>query len=558
MYSRSRNHFYAPHGAFYNYGYTPSPTEVPVYCDPRQQYVPSSPYVYARPSEMDALEYEEQQLLYQQAQILAKRRQLAEDRRRYQLQQQVEQERIRQAQAQQEAYHHQLWLAQQHELKQQQAAARQRQIAAYKEAQLEAALREIEYSDAAVADHRRAAHYRQKQPHQSTKQAKALPAIESATPSSSHASSSAPSARSSCSYDPLATLFHAFGLQAPTESCQQKKREATVERQPSAQRTAPAPPKKSSPSPSTSANHSSAASSSNATTTANPKPNITTVLDSLRTRLADLSSRVSQLVGTAFEQLSLGQFVGIDNDLMQVLLALDDVEPSSEEVRTARKQLVSETVSLLGQVDQYKEVYSSASSDASSSTSDNDASPADEPVLASVDISDTSVASAKSHSDDEVEEQDIDADSEGSDVEDEVETPLAAAAATKNDEEEPNASASDASPSSAPAADTAHDVSPLIDFSAPTAKSSDDQGSSPSSVAVEVAEEEKTEVPIANEVAAPTIDSDPFGFNAIFNSAPTTHAVDSAPLADEAPSVPISIGTGGKARVTIESSSPSN
>lgn len=456
------------------------------YVDSPQYYAPSSRpsyddyYTYEQPSEFDELAYEEERLIEAQRQIDAQRRRIAEERRR--VAREAEYKRLQEMRIQQEAERRAELMYQQRIAQQQQQAALQhrRQAAALREAQLEAALQEIELQD---VNERRHVPERRYVPE------RRQIARESQNPLELLLGLIAPPSQTE-STQPSHCLKRCDRRQQQKQAprCQQKVRGDLP-----FQLTFAIPSSSNaSQSPSTATTKSDAAPKS--TTTPTPKssaapaqPKVSSLLSSLRTRIDAAAQSVASLLTSALESLNLKQFTTVDQELMNILLALDNVNAHSEEAREARKSLVKETVKLLERVDQRKDEYTSSSSESSSNhNSDSEDSDveaeAEETVEKKQPFLEESEDELEKVEDEEVGE--IDADSEGSDVEDD--SPSAEPTTESNDasanvdatlpsEKEPVAtestqvenSATEASAEVEPNAqveEVAEDFSNLIDF----------------------------------------------------------------------------------------------
>jgi hypothetical protein len=357
-------HPYGPYGyETASYGYERSP-----------YYAYEDDLYVQEPSELEALELEEQRLLQEQAAILAERRRLAAEKRRIQL---AEQERIRNWEMEQ-AYLEQR-RRQQQQIQQQQQI-RQRQLAAQKEAQLEAALRELEYGNGGSPYATVCHHGAQSQARRASQ--KTAPQPTSKATSSPH-------------QHPLEWFFQALGQDSakPVQSA----RRAAPSNHPQAKQA------KAAVTPSSSSSSSSSKIASSPVREA-PKRVAVDPLQALKQRISEADKHVSDLLSTPFDRLSLRQLGSIDNELMQILIGLDNINADTESARNERKSLINKTVALADQVDQFKEKFSRASSETSSATSNTQTEAASEHMAVDHPAEDEPV-------------EDIDADSNASDVE---------------------------------------------------------------------------------------------------------------------------------------------
>lgn len=502
------------------------------YIDPRSQYAYDTDYYYREPEAYDELAYEEERLRQAERQIAAQRQRIAEERRR--VAREAELRRIHELRVQQEASRR-AQIAYQQRLAQQQAyqqQARQRQLSALKEAQLEAALQDLDFQDS------------YNRPRQVT--------------------APEPSTEERTDFNPLELLFGLFAPSSynvkqsksassqPKAQCQQfdtmcggRGRQGCSKRQQQRARAEIA---------SSSATHAPVAKPSSPTTS-KPAAPISSILSGLRSRIDNASKNVSSLLNAAFENLSLRQFGVVDHELMNILLSLDGVDAKSEEARELRKALVKETVGLLEKVDQHKDAYSSASSDASSSseTSSTDAeeqnlsdasaeSDEEEPekVLVDVPVVDGESPAPRAQKEEPVEE--IDADSEGSVVEDQVDQHMD----IERSESEPTAEVE--AESSTPAA-------PILPFALKKTESpavtTNEANSEHSSAPTDSKPSEENRGTEVESVASTPINEAPSDSNP---SGPSNNQ-EGEPEPDYNVVLPIKIGAGKKSSVTIEKAS---
>jgi hypothetical protein len=454
-------------------------------------------------TDLELLEYEEQQLIAQQQQILAQRRRIAEERHRIQ-QEAEQQERLRQYKLREAAIRRQ-----QEQQRLLQIQERQRQLAAYKEAQLEAALRDLEYGSHRVASQpARATHQQQQQQR----------VVE---------------------LNPVELLLQAFLPNGAQENRRARCQPPAASKPTAASSNKASCPFQAVPAFSTKAKPAQKPAAEKQQTEQAKSSSVGSLLKALTDRVIGVTKRVTDLLHTSFSDLSFRSFGNVDNELMQILLSLDNLSVDSEEAKAARKALVTKTMSLLDQVDEYKEAFSESTSSASSSSSSPSSATNsdDEDSEDEKDISEesaqvpitvlTEVSSALAYPKIDVPEEDIDADalSSSSDSEEEVKV------APKSAEIK----------SSAPVSNTVTDTpaaeEDLIDF----------EPSAPE--AFEEEEKDSEEKPI--EVVAPETSDDPFGFKAIEEVDRRVALANARASSDQ---VPIQINA-AKTKVTIESSS---
>lgn len=531
---------YAPYAQSYQQSFSPFSAEPDYY---EQSYRPSySQYQEFEEPEFDELAYEEERLIEAQRQIDAQRRRIAEERRRV-----AEDRRRQELLIQREAERRAELLYQQRIAKQQQQQAvafqRQRQ-AASREAQLEAALRDIERQDAydrrhAIASERRQAAQTAQEPQNPLELLLGLFAPSTAA---------APSAPA-----PAEHRHHQF-----SHPCAQRCVDRRQQQQTAQQNATPAyitikPIFKSAAAPSAPTSSATPVSKKVApisvpfvqpkSAPAAPAPKVSSLLSTLRARVDAATAQVSSLLTTTFDKLTLGHFGIVDSELMNILLALDDVNAHSEEARESRKSLVKEIVGLLERVDQRKEAYSSSSSEASEDEKEDDSESGYDSEDQKALLEESEEELEKVEQDEEVAE--IDADSEGSDVEDADSAPASGPASTDADvnfeqladELVATQVADSASEPITQLDDAPEDYSSLIDFSNSFAEAKE-----------EVAAEEAAEAEY-DESAAIDAELEAFGLKGLKDIAPAP-STDSNP--DYHVNIPIKV-RGSKSTVTIES-----
>lgn len=506
-YTQPRHHEFSPYAAEQSF-------HIPPQYPPHDDY-----YFYEQPSEFDELAYEEERLIEAQRQIEAQRRRIAEERRR--VARAAEYKRYQEYQAQQEAERRAQWLyqqriAQQQQQQQQAALQRKRQAAAIKEAQLEAALRELEYRD---ASERRRPSERRQIAQEVVNPLELLLGLFSPSSQKETAQRTAPTYTSRCAQRCARPQDATANLRAELPSS-------------SNQRTCAAKPASSKP-------------ASPKPAAAPSKPTIAATLKELQSRIDAATQNVAALFSTDSDKLTTGQFGKLDSELMNILLALDNVSVDSEEAREARKALVKETVSLLERVDQRKADYSASSSEVS----------AEESVLEESDHEE------KKQEDEIVGE--IDADSEGSVVEtddeqeeeeNDVPTPqdFEDAAPTSEETSEPSTSilpfAFETQEESA--------ISPAAEVLASVAASANDskteEVAEDLSALVDFADsfaDVKADAKIEDEKNESNVEEDPFGLKALRSLSQLSDDKQDEPLEYQAQ---IPIKNNSKASVTIE------
>lgn len=358
--------------------YQPQPISyqpAPVYYQPTQDYEYDDFDSYEEePSELDLLQLEEERLLAEQRRILAQRRRVAEEKRRIQLERAQEQERARQQQAYQEALRRQRLAAQQ----QQQIELQRRRnalAAAREEAQLEAALRELDnpVDRYGIAYSGPYGPRKQEEKVERTvvdpvdfllKQLFGAEAVKSGQQKKQLAQPQVPTVTTQSSPPRHVCRAQRRGFCQPESSIQCvpmvfSSPKPTSSAIPSSSKPVSKPASKPTTPNTTPKPASPTHASQKPTSTANQT---TSALETLKQRVAAISQRVSELLQTSFTKLNNRVFGKVDSELMQILLALDNINTDNNEVaRTQRKALVKETVSLIEKVDEFKNAFSSQS-----------------------------------------------------------------------------------------------------------------------------------------------------------------------------------------------------